>query len=236
MHIIYLTTALRESDYAQLLQISRYAPNPSNQNFHLNLIEGLGEITKVDVISARPFHYSTQKVAYYPAATIDNFHYLGFFNLPLLKPISVVRHGAKIVLSLLQEDSIIVVDSLNLTLAYLVNTLKKKTSTPIFALVTDLAENMSSVKPSYVKKMAKTYDLYDGFLCLTEGLNQKVNQKNKPSMIFHGLIRNDNIEADIDLNQYGKYFFFAGALYRRYGIIALLERRRRGERGDVGVT
>lgn len=221
MHIIYVTTAMQEEVYASLLKVSKYAPNPSNQNFHSLLIDGLSQTTPVDVISARPYSHKQQKIGYYPPMHQANFHYLGVMNAPILKPISIVKQAVKWIENIRKKDSIILVDSLNLTLFEVVKHCKNKWQIPVFALVTDLAENMSSVPNRYKQKMQKTYALYDGFLCLTEGINSKVNLLNKPFHIFHGLVKESRAQSND--KSYSPYFFFAGAIYRRYGIIALLE-------------
>lgn len=225
MNIIYLTTAMSEEKFNSFEKVAKIKINPSNQNFHYKLITALAEQSiPVSVISLRPFAkgmYDTNKLEkdedkvdninfYYPFEKINKI-WRRFYL------VNRCKHDYK---RLVNKDTIIIVDTLNLHLIKLAKKLSKVYHNKIIGIVTDNLLNTTNVNLKYASKVDKIAPTLNAYIVLTEELNLLVNYNNKPYYIFEGLV--DTFKV-LKSPQETPYFFFGGALYERYGILDLIE-------------
>ena len=78
------------------------------------------------------------------------------------------------------------------------------------------------LKKDYIKNVEAGFKLCDGFVFLTPGLCEYANKDNRPYTIINGVLSYTKIQSDLD-NKFGKYIYFAGALYEKYGVNNLIE-------------
>lgn len=227
MAIIYLTTAMMPADFNDVIYHSLIKPNPSNQNFHYKLIKALKCYHHVDVISIRPVTPKTSKKRKYAELTRDGyFHYLPLTNIPLIRPIQLVNAGVKKAAAIIKESKepvIVIFDGLNNILIEIAKRIKKKYNMRAISIITDKAENLSNVSARYVSNINKGYLVADGFITLSSSLNHLINPHNLPVFLFHGIVDEPVYPNKEIIDEYGKYFFFAGTLMERYGVKNMIE-------------
>lgn len=221
--IIYLTNAMHFNDFEKMMKFVETMPNPSNQNFHYRFITSLGEHYKVKVLSQRPLNKKNTRLS----AVLDEFHhnffYPGFHLNPLLRYLELYRNSKQIIHSLkVTKEDFVFVDLLNLNLVKLAKFVKRHYKTKVIGILTDNPHNLSNVKERYIENVEKGFNICDGYIFLTEDLNQYANVNKKPFTVISGVLSYTKIKSDLD-DKFGKYLYFAGALYERYGVRNLLE-------------
>lgn len=222
MHALLLTTSTSKNYFNNLLE-SGHTPNPSNQHFYHLFSEMLSLKYHVDILSYRPITQSSPQFYKYKKETEENvtYHYLPFINIKGIKSACIINTSFKLIKSIIKEDSVIFVDSLNISLIKLAFKISKKYNIPIVGIITDYPTNLSHVSKKYIDSVLKYLPLFDLYYCLTSELEKKANVYNRPSVVIEGLIDQDKSSKEEIC--FDNYFFFAGALYKRYGIENLLK-------------
>ncbi len=224
--IIYFTTAMVFNDYNTLISNSGKVPNPSNQIFHTKMIHALSLYNEVEVIVNRPLKKASSVFSNIPyeKKRVGNvvYHYIGFNNHRLLKPSTFRNRGGLVLTKILadKKETVFLVDSLNVTLAKLAHFSSILHSIKCFGVITDNPANLSGIQKKYLSIVTKTFQYYDGYLTLTDSLNNLVNPKGKPHYTFPGLVEESKTTKMLSER---KFFFLGGSLFERYGILNLLQ-------------
>ncbi|HKM02576.1 MAG TPA: glycosyltransferase [Bacilli bacterium] len=221
--IIYLTNAMHFNDFEKLMKYVEVMPNPSNQNFHYRFITSLTEHFKVKVISQRPLNHKNTNLTFVPDEYNHNFYYPGFHIKPIIRNLDLYKNSKEVIGSLkITGDNIVFVDLLNLNLVHLAKYIKRRYKTKVVGILTDNPHNLSDAKKDYIKNVEAGFKLCDGFVFLTPGLCEYANKDNRPYTIINGVLSYTKIQSDLD-DKFGKYIYFAGALYEKYGVNNLIE-------------
>ncbi len=222
MHALLLTTSTSKQCFNQLLEQAN-TPNPSNQHFYYLFAQMLSQKYEVDVLSYRPITKKNIRYYHYYKEQNNNvtYHYLPFWNIKGLKSFSISKLKFSEIKPLIKNDTVIFVDSLNISLVKLAFRISKKFHLPIVGIITDHPNNLSNAKKKYIDSVMKFNTNYDLYYCLTNDLNQACNIYKRPALIIHGLL--DPINNQKDNSGFDRYFYFGGALYKRYGIENLLK-------------
>jgi hypothetical protein len=225
MKIIYLTTAMSEQRFNDYEKLSKIKVNPSNQNFHNKLINGLAKFNNdITVIALRPLSKNMFEKSFLlrEEEAIDNIHYI----YPYEKTNKVWRKlhlcsSIKNAIKSISHDNkaVIIVDTLNLYLLKAAKNFAKKNKNKIIGIITDNIFNTTNVNIRYANNVYETSTTLDAYLSLTEELNELINVNKKPHYTFEGLI--DEYKSQKS-PQETPYFFFGGALYERYGVLDLV--------------
>ena len=238
MRVIYFTTSVCENDYPSFINIWKIPLNSSNQNFHSKMIRSIGKKIPVEVISMRPFSKRKCRVRKLSRGTTikDNivYHYLSVTMTNAFRVTSFKRQAYRIVKDLdLEEPTILVSDTINPKAIKVANYIKSRFNIPLVGLCTDSPSNISGTNRSYTVFLLKQTADLDGYISLTRELNELFNVKQKPSIILEGLVE-DKLPEPIK-NQYGKYFFFGGALLKRYGVYDLINSFKKLPQKDINL-
>lgn len=223
MRILYLTTAMSEKYFNEYCKNARIKPNPSNQNFHLKLIKSLATQFNVEVISLRPFsskmfdEYTLEET--YRREDDLTFYYVKESSSLLDRALFLERDIVSFASDLIEDDTIIVVDTLNEHLLRSALKIREKFKTLIVGVLSDNPANITGISKHYVRAINSNICDMDGYIALTDGLNALFNKKNKPFYKLNGLV--DNYRP-FD-KQEENYYFFGGALYERYGVLDMIE-------------
>jgi len=221
--IIYLTNAMHFNDFEKLMKYVEVMPNPSNQNFHYRFITSLTEHFKVKVISQRPLNHKNTSLTFVPDEYNHNFYYPGFHIKPIIRNLDLYKNSKEVIGSLkITGDNIVFVDLLNLNLVHLAKYIKRRYKTKVVGILTDNPHNLSDAHKDYIKNVEAGFKLCDGFVFLTPGLCEYANKDNRPYTIINGVLSYTKIQSDLD-DKFGKYIYFAGALYEKYGVNNLIE-------------
>lgn len=215
MQIIYFTSALREDDFWEYNNKWNSTLNPSNQNFHYNLITSLAINNKVDVVSIRPFSKKVLSVKKlekekYKDGNIT-WHYLARRNKFDFYQYLYIKH---------KKHTVVLTDTLNIRILKLAKFYARTNLLPIIGICTDSPNNITSISNTLSKYLIRSGRHLGGYIALTEGLNNLYNKRGKPYVVINGVVRNIELKRE---NTHGKYILFAGSLLRKYGIYELID-------------
>ena len=235
MRIIYFTTSQEEKDYRSFITQWKISLNSSNQNFHNKLIRSLAINNQIDVISIRPFSRSKTKVSHLKKDTkVDGnitWHYLKRSGGRIWRLLSINPQVNKIMKSLDLNDSIIITDTINTSIAKTVTKINKKYHLPVIGVCTDSPSNISGTSKSYTLHLLEEAKLHSGYLALTAGLNNLFNPENKPNLVFEGIVEDRTFDKPKECKK--PYFFFGGALMEKYGVFNLIKAFKDLNRNDI---
>lgn len=242
MNIIYLTSACAQSRFENLVAKGRINTQFQNQKFHHLLLTGLVETGNhnIQVISFCP-QVRTSKVFYHQEQEEENgvqYIYPGYIDRSFINPISRFFTTLKCIRKTMVKDGVVVCNIMNFEecLAALFYRLFHKT-TKICAIVTDVpgltsgTNKVNSTKwKNNLSRMVLSLHIrvnkwYDGYLFLTEAMNEVVNKKYKPYTVVEGIVDSKMKDVRNDITQ--KYeiptILYAGGLHREYGIEWLVD-------------
>ena len=224
MKIVYFTTAMEESAYKQFSSCWTVALNPSNQNFHNKLIRSIGINNSICVISIRPFSKRNCKITKLISETSEDgnikWNYLSIPKNRLKKTKSCTKQALTILRGINLKETIFITDTINPTVITVANKVNSKLNRPILGVCTDSPSNISGTTRSYTLYLLNQAKNLDGYITLTNGLNDLFNENKKPNIVVEGLVENEL--PNKGENIYGKYIFFGGALMQKYGIYNLI--------------
>lgn len=235
MKIVYFTTAIQRDDYKAFSKLWNISLNPSNQNFHNKMIRSLAINNQVDVVSIRPFSKRKCLAKYLPEETKEEdnitWHYVKIRGDRLVRPFKIKKEVKKLLKKMDLSDTIFISDTINPNVITNANRAKKKYSRPLVGVVTDSPSNISGTPRSYTLYLLKQSHNLDGYISLTDGLNDMFNEEGKPSILLEGIVEDKEVKVPTN-NKYGNYFFFGGALLERYGVYNLINAFKRLDNPD----
>ncbi len=214
---------MEEIDFKEYIQHWKIALNPSNQNFHNKMIRSLAINNKVDVISVRPFSRSLCDLKKLEKEDkLDGnitWHYIKVDRNPFGKIINGTSQVKKLVKTLATPDTIVICDTINPAVVHFAKNSVKHN--PLIGVCTDSPSNISGTSRSYTNYLLKSASSYSGTISLTNELNDLFNPSGKPSLIIEGIVEDRPRLKTIHSKK--PYFFFGGALMKRYGIYELID-------------
>lgn len=234
MNVIYFTTAQDKKDFANYLTLWNLPINNSNQTFHNKLIRAISINNHVDVISIRPFSKSKCNVDHLKSYNNDTgsiFWHYPKIGRNKITTVASLKKEVKALFKNFPRNSLIVTDTINPTVLYLATYFAKKQKLPIIGVCTDSPSNIAGTSRTYTMLLLRLARTLNGYICLTQGLNELFNDHNKPSIIFEGIVENGEIAKKE--NEYGKYIFYCGVLSEKYGIYNFIRFFQVYIKGDV---
>ena len=234
MNIIYFTTAQDKNDFASYLSLWNTPINTSNQTFHNKLIRAIAMNNHVDVVSIRPFSTRNCNVEFLEASetVTDSIHWhYPKINRGKITYINSLMKQIKGMFENFVRNSLIITDTINPTVLYLATYFAKKYKMPAIGVCTDSPSNIANTTRAYTMFLLKMSKTLNGYICLTNGLNELFNDQNKPSIIIEGIVEDEDPEKE--RNIFGRYIFFCGALSERYGIYNLINFYKTYIKGDI---
>lgn len=213
-----------KNDFANYLPHWKSSPNPSNQNFHNKMIRSLAINNHVDVISIRPFSKSLLDIKSLKKEEREDgnivWHYIAIQRDIFRKLINGHRQVNSLIKKYAKDDTIVFVDTINPGLVHFAKHSLKKRNLRVVGICTDSPSNITGTTRSYTVYLLSHTNAYSGYIALTTGLDELFNVGKKPSLILEGIVETNSIEKK---ENFGKYFFFGGALLARYGVYDLIK-------------
>lgn len=214
---------------------------PQAQKYHYLLIKGLQEVAdqSLTVISSYPIVGGKKKV-YYTETEEEGgvkYFYPGFVLFPFLRQFCLFVNTVKLISSNLTKDTVIVCDILNGSVCLAARFMRFLKKVKIVGIVTDVPGLTSGARiktlrwwkrmeskimsPINKKSLAK----YDGYLLLTEAMNDVVNFKKRPYIVIegHSDIAMKDVENKIKNKNPIKNIMYAGGIHREFGIELLVK-------------
>jgi len=240
MNIIYLSSGLSDKKFSALLEEGKIRDLPQAQKYHSLLVSGLSENdgVRITAISAVPANRSWTKKTVFKRETEwtkrVKYIYEGFINYPFIRQYTLLKSAEKEIKKIYKKknDIVIIADVLNQSISIAALKCGKKYGIPVIGIVTDVP-GYTSGAVRVQKKGIKTRILeladkigqnnlskYDGYLLLTEAMNEVVNKQDKPYIVIEGHSDKNmvSVNNEIENKEEPKVIMYAGGLHREYGI------------------
>jgi len=244
INILYISSLCSPRILEYLYNSSSTKPLQSIQKFHRLFAEGIklsDDTVIVETLSSVPVPANHKKWLWkIPKEKFNNinYRYIPFINIPFLKDIIIIFYSFfRIVIwrfsNIKNGNKIIVCDVLKLGITVSAIMACKLTGIKVLAIVTDLpglmVVNTLNAQPLKLKVYneitSKILSNFDGYILLTEQMNEIVNPRRKPYMIMEGLVNIDLKLSDNSLEnkQSVRILIYAGGLFEKYGIKKLID-------------
>lgn len=228
MKIIYISTLISKSKMNKIIEQSKNKPLQSIQKFHRLMCEGFVKNgVQVKTISSIPMSRKIlKKWIWFDKSEEENgvkYTYVPFINAKIVRQIcTFLGTIVKVTKEILKDkkEKVFICDILNTTISTTTLILSKIFKFQCWAIVTDLPRDMKKNK----KINEKIQNQYDGYILITEAMNTVVNKYNKPYIVIEGLVDiNEKINNTQIQKSFPKVIMYAGGLYEKYGVKALIE-------------
>lgn len=233
--ILFASALLSEQTYQSLFRDAPVPPSQAAQKYHRVLIEGIRAAgAETEALSMPPVSRSTSRKLFLPARTenSDGIRYrtLPILNLPVLRHILIFLSAFFAVLFSRQSYDAVLINGLYFTFAGAVRRAARIRRFPCIAIVTDLPDVLSG--NSLVGTLnARSLTRYDGYILLTEAMNERINPRRRPHLIVEGqadarmAARENRLEDKFP----EKVCLYAGMLHEKYGILRLVRAFRKAD-------
>lgn len=246
MEILYISNSCSERKYKEVYEMRKVKAIEPQQKFNWLLASGIAEVNEVHVtaLCGLPVSHSTceQKRFEHESETISDglqYEYIAFRNGKITRLLDFYLNSKKFIGKWAHEQKgkqcCIIVDVLGPFLIMGGFSIAKKYGIPVIGVVTDLPElstKMKERKESFIKKIGlllfqklntKTLKKYDGFVSLTQSINEVVNPKGlKPEVVVEGSV-DDRVEYIASEQQEPPVVVYAGGVYAKYGLKNLVD-------------
>jgi glycosyltransferase involved in cell wall biosynthesis len=240
MHIIYAVNTCSNKVYHQLFAHVKRKPAYHIQKYHRLLIEGLAAHAKVDVVATPPVNRSVMDKAFVrlPRETEGgaDYRYVPAIRNPVLKLACAAVGTFFRTLFLVRKDSVVIVDSLNITVALSALLAARIRGKRCVCIVTDLPEMLTMGKLArkicnFVIRHATDYVL------LTEAMNDYIGNRSKPYVVLEGhsdITMRERTPA-LEMKLTPKTCMYAGLISKKYGLDTLVEGFRMADIPDAAL-
>jgi len=245
MEILYISSVPSKNQFNYMkdnlkakVNEAKYGMRESGFKFHSLILEGLSNDSSNNIYSliGRPTNFFThKKLVWKKEKEIQKnitYHHISFVNLPVLKNLMVslayFYNTLKWLIRNRKNEKIIIMDAAYITAIPFVMLATFFIKCKKISIVCDIYEYMADVKDSR-KKSLKIHHLFsnfmkyvylkvDGFVFLTEAMNEVMNTQQAPYIVMEGLV-------DVKMEQMPKSYdnkknivMYAGALREQYGL------------------
>ncbi|MCW5515600.1 glycosyltransferase [Muriicola sp. Z0-33] len=243
--IFYASSLCSENVLKYIFETSSQKPGLAIQKFHRLIVEGMGmhpAECKVETLSTIPVTATSHKKRFWKTSreNVNNvsYRYVPLINFAVIKNLGVFIYTLfsfffRTLFKRKKEKKVIICDVLNLSITAASLLASRLTFTKIIAVVTDFpgmmvgnsGEKAGLKAGSYKALVSWMLSKFDGYILLTQQMNEVVNPKNKPYMIMEGLVdismqTTSNVLEEKDAD---RILIYAGGLYEKYGIKTLID-------------
>ncbi|MBQ7172516.1 MAG: glycosyltransferase [Clostridia bacterium] len=232
MQILYGFSNCTDSTYNRIVAEKNAAILQPDQKYHGLLIKGLAEGgASVTCFSGLPVNRSvTKRLIVHEKNEVEGgvrYRYFTTINLPLFRQAGIFLASFFSVLFFRKkkQQTAVVCDCLNIANAFGMTLAGKLRRIPVVTIVTDLPDMMGGGALRNFNN--KLFSLVDGFLLLTEQMNDRVNKKGKPHLVLEGHVNAADQAANesdaIEETTGKRVILYAGSVCKLYGIAELVD-------------
>lgn len=231
MRIIYGYSNCSDAKYKQLFS-GEGMVGQACQKYHSLLIKGLESTgVKVSCFSGLPINRKmTSKIWIHESDEQEgnaSYHYYRTFNIPILRHLMIFAGAFYNAIKFSErKKTFAICDCLNIANFFGISLACKIRKIPVVAIATDLPDmfNGNKILPTINSKLL---DMADGFVFLTEQMNERINRRNVPYIVLEG-----HVDSELpSLNHNEKYeelsgkkvIIYAGSIQKLYGIQNLVD-------------
>lgn len=255
MKTLFISSIVEGKFFESLINSSpKNKPSIAGQRFERLIAEGLNAVGEIQLLSYLP-------IAKYPQSNRIitklvntkflgmNLTYIPMLNIALLKQLCIMFFTLVYTLGWClknkgKEKKIL------LNVVYIPTALPsllvgKIFNVPVVVVVPDVSSFrfeytktkgfFKKIITHFIKKTSERIDQqFDGYVFLTEMMNNLMNKKNKPYIVVEGMIPLDERPKEgFKKNKSPNYIMYAGTLRKRYGISNLIEAFHKIKRKDI---
>lgn len=241
MRILYLSSACAQGRFDRLVKENLITKMPQAQKYHHLLLEGLNSVNEGDVkvISSYPI-VGGGKLFYPTEVEIESgmeYFYPGFIQIPLIRQLFLIINTIFLIFRCKIKDSVVVCDVLNGSVCYAARFVRFFTGIKVVGIVTDVPGLTSGARARLlprckklirwfaIKLLKNSLSSYDGYLFLTEAMNDVVNPKKKPYIVIegHSDVQMGARENKLESKAKQKIIMYAGGTHKEFGIGLLVD-------------
>ncbi len=228
MKIIYGYSNCSDRLYEKIFKGKELFVMRPDQKYHGLLIKGLAKNNaEVYALSGLPINRNVTKKLFihYKNEKEDGVRYKYYktINLPFLRQAGIFFGGffSTLFFKKKKEKTVAVCDILNVSNCYGITLAAKLRRIPVICIVTDLPDILSGKKVQN-KINNRLFKKADGFIFLTQAMNDKVNVKNKPYIVAEGHVC-ENAAGTDENHERENTVVYAGGISEEYGLKNLIE-------------
>ena len=241
MNIFYLASVCAQNRFDTLFKQGKITKMPQAQKYHHLLLGGLRKVSsdEISVISSYPVN--SEKLLYKKDIEIESgitYIYPGFIHLPFLRQLMIFFNTLCLLLkSNIAKSGVIVCDVLNGSVCLAARVYRFFTGIKIIGIVTDVPGLTSGARskllPFWKRKVRELMSRinkqslakYDGYLFLTQAMNDVVNLRNKPYIVIEGHSDSNmaNYPNNISAKTEKPTMMYAGGTHKEFGIAMLVD-------------
>ena len=243
MRIVLLSKTCSEKTYTKIFnERNRKFVDPS-QKFFLLLLRGIMKTKKAELrcISVIPVSGNCHsKKIWKKSAEKENditYIYPGFINIGVLRFLTITITLLYQSLRDISHKDCVIYDPTDLCVSVVAGILKMWKRVKTVALITDIPSLVTAIghrKQKGLKaRLQEQYDIIadrlmrygDGYIFLTEQMNEVVNKYNKPYIVIEGSVDGDMEDANISNEEKGipPCVVYAGGLHEKFGVLKLVQ-------------
>jgi len=248
MKICYFGTVCREETFQNICIRSKVKPSAAPQVFESMLIKGFDNIQDLNVevntflpIPSIPLGFSLIWGRNKEKLTSKIYsRWLPALNIQIIKQFCFLIGTSVILMSWLfrnnkERDKVIFLYSIYMPVALPAIIIAHLFRCRIVSLVTDLPSFMfaysrekgikSLLVPIFVWLSRLIESHFDGYVLLTEQMNNVVNKRGKPHIVMEGLVNQDDFLGIHTFDEYDetRVIMYAGTLNKKFGIVNLIK-------------
>lgn len=250
MQIIYVSSACNPENINEINKTAINKLEISGIKFHNLLMRGLAENgINVESIIGLPISNNTNKKKVWKKKIDkkENIKYtqVGFINLPILKQLTTAINifFAFLKSTKKEKDVYTIIDATYISVLPFILLANKFVHTKMIAIVADIYDYMANVdnnngkanklKQRLRNKNQKRYLKMDGFILLTEQMNEVINLNKKPYVVIEGCSDSmmNNVNS-VEKNE-KRIILYSGKLSEKFGIKLLIEGFKKLKQEDV---
>ncbi len=231
MKIIYGFSNCSNKKYNEIFSDKKLSVLRADQKYHNLLIKGLKKNgVDIECFSGLPINRSvSKKILINENDEIEDgvhYHYYKTVNLPVLRQLGIYFNAKKSLKKVKNDGKTFAIcDCLNIANALGMVKSARRKKIPLIMIVTDIPEFQYGKK---LQKFANKLLLKaDGYIFLTEQMNEKINLNKKPYIVLEG--HSDNSlsligeKEKFEKTTKKKIVVYAGSIQKLYGIQNLVE-------------
>ena len=230
VRVLYASTLMSAETYSALFSRAPVKPSLAAQKYHALMTRGLAlNGAQVLALSAPPVSRLTSERRFVrlPRETKNgvDYRYLPVLQLPVVKHVVTFFSAFFCALEYLKGTDVVICDGLNIAISSGVRAAARLKRRPCVAIVTDVPEILAGGRTRTARLNTKQLAQFDGYVLLTEAMNERVNPNHRPYIIAEGQVdaamsARENTLSDKTPQ---KILLYAGMLHAQYGVVALAE-------------
>lgn len=228
--IVYAASTMGENSFAELFKNSPAMPGQQAQKYNRLLQQGI-KLNGVEVIaiSTPPVTVvnTTKKMLKVKNSCEKGvlYKYTPVINIRAIKNIVfTVSSFLKGLRFLFKKKSAVVCDILNVSASIGTISAAKVLHRPVIGIVTDIPELMvTGHSKKQVELCHSIISKCDGYVFMTEPMNERLNSSHKPYTIIEGIADVSQINIAHNKNNHIKKCMYAGLLDAEYGVKSMVE-------------